>query len=952
MQHDIHVAIEGHDHHRGSAIEPLRTLERALDLLRELRQGGDSGSLTVHGGMYELSRGLELGAADSGTSECPLVIRAAEREIVCLSGGRRIDTLKPVRDAAVLARLQPEAREHVRQVELIAVGITDLGTLASRGFGRKIVPSALEVFCDGEPLTLARWPNVGKDARIAGVVERKKSEWSEEVGTLEGGFLYAGDRPKRWQDTNDVWVHGYWAYDWANSHERVFELDRERRIVKTAPPHGNYHFKAGQRFFFENVLEELDLPGEYYVDRKSGMLYLWPPEGTGETIVSVVEQPLIALTDCRHVELRGLTLECGRANGVVITGGEDVRIIDCCIRNMGNWSVKIDGGTDHAVRACEISGNGDGGIMVTGGDAKTLTPARHEIVNNHIHHIARISRCYACGINASGVGIRMAHNAIHDTPHTGILFFGNDMVIEFNEIYRVCQEVGDAGAIYTGRSFVRRGNKILHNYIYGLLGVGLGTSGIYLDDGTSGQEVRGNIVWGGDGIWLGGGRDNVIENNLFIDCTAAIQFDSRMSTGSTIWNAMREKMKAELVEMHYLDEPYSAHYPELTHMRQYMDADVPVPCGNNRTANNLCLGGNWLRGSMNAEAEAELDKADKPGMAIGVSGGDASMLGLADNLVMTSCGADDAEANARVAGILGLDAGGWRIGAKPGRPPGFKPLQIGEMGLQLDGERRQRPPRIVSRLTFTNAAEDGTHTFELSLWNATNAALECRGRLEARSPGKLDVLTQETVSVRVSPGAPTCRVIRIKLPLGQNQIDWVPETSGLRPARAYVNRPIRVPELSEGVAGSFPLADDAGTHGELCLGYADGKLVLRGTAVSMPGIADKPWQGSSVEICISPDGVTPARQWFLTLAPGSDAAFVAVRNDACLAVPGAEWKVEAVADSVNFSVALPLQVREFRLEVFLRTREREGGELTLSSMCRSSWNPRKFIQVVLPVENG
>lgn len=951
MKNEIHVAVSGNDSNSGSVASPVKTLGRALELARARRKAGEGMAITLHEGIYEFAKGIELAAADSGTADAPLVIRAAEGETVSLSGGRRIAQLNKVQDPAVLARLQPEARAHVRQVDLAAAGITDFGRLASRGFARKIVPSALEVFCDGEALTLARWPNAGEDARIAGVVEQKKSEWSEEVGTLEGGFLYAGDRPNHWQDTDDLWVHGYWGYDWANSHEKVVELDRARRSIKTAPPHGNYHFKTGQRFFFENVLEELDAPGEYYVDRKTGILYLWPPAGVQETIVSVLEQPLIEFKDCRHVELRGLTLECGRASGVVITGGEGVRIVGCCIRNMGNGAVTINGGTGHAVRACEMSGNGDGGVSVTGGDAKTLTPARHEIVNNHIHHYARVSRCYTCAVNASGVGIRIAHNTIHDAPHTAIIFFGNDMVVEYNEIYSVCQEVGDAGAIYTGRSFARRGNKIRHNYIYGLLGVGLGTSGIYLDDGTSGQEVRGNIVWGGDGIWLGGGRDNVIENNLFIDCTAAIQFDGRLSSDSPIWSGMRENMKRELAEMNYLQEPYISHYPELVNMRRYMGADVPVPCGNNRTANNLCLGGNWLRGTMNAEAEAELDKADKPGMAIGMSGGDASMLGLADNLVLTSRGADDGEANARVAEVLSLDAGGWRVATGAGVPHGFKPLPIEKIGLQLDGERRQWLPRIASRLTFKHVAADGTHTFELSLWNGTATPLECRGRLEARSPGMLEVLAQETVAVQVLPGARVCRDIRITLPLGQNQIDWVPETPGLRPARAYVNRPIRVPELSGGsVAGPFPLVDDAGQHGEICLGYANGRLMIRGKASGLPGSADKPWRGPSVEICISPDGVTPAQQWFLTLASGADAAFSAVKNDVCSAAPGAEWKVGKTSDGVKFNVALPMQAREFRLEVFLRTREQEGGELTLSSMCRSGWNPRKFIQVVLPGE--
>ncbi len=77
-------------------------------------------------------------------------------------------------------------------------------------------------------------------------------------------------------------------------------------------------------------------------------------------------------------------------------------------------------------------------ISVSGGDRPSLTPCNHAVVNNHIHHFARWTRCYVAGIGADGVGMRLAHNLIHDAPHNAILFWGNEFLIENNEIYRVC----------------------------------------------------------------------------------------------------------------------------------------------------------------------------------------------------------------------------------------------------------------------------------------------------------------------------------------------------------------------------------------------------------------------------------------------------------------------------------------------------------------------------------
>ncbi len=88
------------------------------------------------------------------------------------------------------------------------------------------------------------------------------------IGSLTAGFFYTGDRPGRWKDHGNIWLHGYWAYDWANSYEKVAELDTAHRFLRTEAPYGHYGFGKGQRFYFLNILEELDEPGEWFVDSR------------------------------------------------------------------------------------------------------------------------------------------------------------------------------------------------------------------------------------------------------------------------------------------------------------------------------------------------------------------------------------------------------------------------------------------------------------------------------------------------------------------------------------------------------------------------------------------------------------------------------------------------------------------------------------------------------------
>ena len=400
---DLFVAPGGSDADAGTESKPLATLEAAREAVRKLKQGGElpAGGLTVwlRSGDYERSNVFELTTADSGSPGAPIAWRSYSGERARLLGGRTLTGFKPVTDPAVTARLDEKARGHVLQVDLRVLGITDFGEMKSRGFGRPTATSHCELFYQNRPMTLARWPNEGEFAQIAGypASSDRKDEHGGKLGELPGGFLYDGDRPRRWQDTSELWVHGYWAYDWANSYEKVASLDVEQRLVKTAPPRGHYGFRKGQRFYFLNLLEELDQPGEWYLERKTGLLYFWPPDGAAaaekNTLLSLLGKPLIRLSGASHVIVRGLLLEATRGNAVEIRGGASNRIAGCLIRNAGDSGVVIDGGTGHGVVGCDVFDTGDGGVSLTGGDRKTLAPGGHFVENCHFQRQGRWLKC-------------------------------------------------------------------------------------------------------------------------------------------------------------------------------------------------------------------------------------------------------------------------------------------------------------------------------------------------------------------------------------------------------------------------------------------------------------------------------------------------------------------------------------------------------------------------------
>jgi hypothetical protein len=630
LRADYHVSPAGDDTNTGSKSKPFATLERARDAVRT-RKASQSAfkektTVWLHGGDYFRTNALELTAADSGTPNAPIVWRAWKDERARLLGGRKLTGFQSVTDAAVLLRLDENARGHVVQLNLRALGITDFGEMKSRGFGRPTAVSHCELFFDHRPMTLARWPNEGEFTKIAGYPLGQKDEHGGQLGALTNGFFYGGDRPRRWQDTSDLWAHGYWAYDWANSYEKVVSLDVEQRLVKTAPPHGHYGFRKDQRIYFLNVLEELDQPGEWFLDRKTGVLYFWPPkpiataivarspDGTAipETLLSLLDQPLLKLTGVSNVTFRGLILEATRANAVEIRGGASNRIAGCLIRNIGDSGVVINDGLGHSVEGCDIFDTGDGGVDLNGGDRQTLAPGGHFVENCHFQRQGRWSKCYVAAIHMTGVGMRASHNLIHDHPHCAILYWGNDHLMEFNEIHRIALETGDVGAIYTGRDYTFRGNKIRHNFIHHTGGVGMGSMGVYMDDCVSGTEVFGNVFykvhWA---MFIGGGRDHRVENNLFVDCDPAVRMDGRGLDKSPVWRGMvDDTMRKRLAEVPL--ELYRARYPEMKSLDAHYgppegpaisgDAFKGVPPDGNVVARNVCAG-KWLETGWHAKPE-------------------------------------------------------------------------------------------------------------------------------------------------------------------------------------------------------------------------------------------------------------------------------------------------------------------------------------------------------------
>jgi hypothetical protein len=304
-----------------------------------------------------------------------------------------------------------------------------------------------------------------------------------------------------------------------------------------------------------------------------------------------MKQPLIDFDQTSHVIFRGFILEGGLGDGVTIDGGSHVVIGGCEIRNLGGSGVVINGGMEHRIVSCDIHHLGKGGIYVFAGDRASLTPAKHEVLNNHIYRTGEVQTTYAPAIDISfarfkrrkqGVGNRVAHNLIHDLSHAAILYGGNEHLFEYNEIWRIALDSQDVGAFYTVRDWTSRGNILRYN----LIADSPNCNALYLDDGDCGDQVLSNVVWRTScGPFIGGGRDNLIKGNLIIDAKkAGLHIDDRgVKRG---YNKNNKSYVGTLNAVNYKSPPWSERYPNMATIL----SDDPAYPKRNQFMDNVLVG--------------------------------------------------------------------------------------------------------------------------------------------------------------------------------------------------------------------------------------------------------------------------------------------------------------------------------------------------------------------------
>ena len=454
---EYYVSVSGSDTNPGTLAKPFATLQRAQQAARNAA-GREAVTVFVRQGTYYLPETVVFTAADSGTKAAPVVYQAYEKEQPVISGGIRLKDLawEPYKGGIMQAK--------------VPVGFT-----------------TDQLFVNGALQPMARYPNFNPKERIYN-------------GCAADAF--SPERAARWKDPAGGFIHALHAAEWGGMHYVITGKDAGNKVTYEGGWQNNRPMGMNNDSrFVENIFEELDAPGEWFLDSKKNVLYFYPPAGVDLATATIEAVRLRHLVEFRGTEqapvrfisFKGLAFRHAartfmetkelllrtdwaiyRGGALFLNGTEDCTIEDCAIKHVGGNAVLVNKYNRRAtVRGCHIANVGGNGIAFIGdpnacynpvgwnqqnqldkidktpGPKTSNYPADCLVDDCLIHAIGQVEK------QTAGVTVDMAqriairHCSIYDMPRAGINFgdgcWGGHL-IEFCDVFDTVKETGDHGS--------------------------------------------------------------------------------------------------------------------------------------------------------------------------------------------------------------------------------------------------------------------------------------------------------------------------------------------------------------------------------------------------------------------------------------------------------------------------------------------------------------------------
>ena len=516
----IHISPSGNDANPGTVAQPVATPQGAQVRVRSLIQSGltDAVDVVFAAGTYVTKAPLELRPEDSGTAAFPITWKAATGAEVLLSGGRQITSQWTKGEGGIWH-----------------TDLSDIGLAANQWNFRQL-------FVNGSRATRARFPNV--------------TEPNPFLYATGGGFDHVIIDPslikESWGSAADAQINVVPQSRFFNQWNTITKVDPKTGRIDVADSERHRLIDKGSWFWIEGVQEELDAPGEWFLNPKTGRLFYMPQSGVDPNTLEIFA-PLLnrivnlkgdvnAGTHVANVHFEGLKF-CNTAftlghiearvhtdTAIMFENTNDSSVRNCHFENIGGYALWLHLDSQRNIfDRNTVRQSGGGGVLLTGSrlgymdESKIYTPGEaaakvapilNRITRNTVEHCGKV-RYYGGGVHLDSrpfsmtmaPGNYIGHNDFNDLSRNGIFAFRNQggNVVEYNRIHNAMQTTIDGAAIhFATMNTINAPNHILNNWLYDVWGFEqkpdgkpvrrLG-NGVFLDWESSNTTVKDNWIY-------------------------------------------------------------------------------------------------------------------------------------------------------------------------------------------------------------------------------------------------------------------------------------------------------------------------------------------------------------------------------------------------------------------------------------------------------------------------
>lgn len=571
---ELYVSSDGSQNGDGSIENPFSSIEKAQDKIKELKAKGNlpKGGITVYlrEGKYSfIDRSLTFGAEDAGSEVCPVTYKAYNNEDVRITGGSYISGSQfssLSSNDGFYSRFSDEAKTKIKKVSLKDLGISGYDKISEYGvdFGPGTL-FGMKVFEDDEECIPARYPNTDEKGNPVYVYSKSvvTNADSQDENTKDNNPVIevsseTAGKVKAWLDNgnSDVICEGWFKRKYSCNGVKVTDCSTTANTVTLSKAVSD-GYSDKDRFFFQNIPEELDCPGEYYIDRTNGALYYYPSDSFSESstvCVTVSEQPLLTMYEgADYISFDGICFELSKQEMVKIDASKNIGFYNCTFKNSNEKGI-LAGGTylyenppfygtadnkdyvvatkNITVESCTFKNLGGGGIIARGGSLNTLERANLTVNNCSFYKCDTVKKNYSPAVFFKGCGASVTNCKIENQNGMAIEIGGADIRIAYNDISNVVKEADDCGAIYAQKnilgtdivnnSFSNIPYNVSDNAYYYTVKTPKGTAlpfrvGVYVDGYRMGGNIRNNIFRDMPFAFHLRSYGHTVQSNIFID---------------------------------------------------------------------------------------------------------------------------------------------------------------------------------------------------------------------------------------------------------------------------------------------------------------------------------------------------------------------------------------------------------------------------------------------------